>query len=48
MDDFILIHHDKEYLKYLKSFTETRLDKNRNFPKISPYVNGAQAVACAP
>lgn len=30
---------DKEYLKYLKSFTETSLDKNRNFPEISPYVN---------
>ncbi len=29
---------DKEYLKYLESFTETRLDRNRNFPKISPFV----------
>lgn len=29
---------DKEYLKYLKSFTETSLVANRNFPKISPYV----------
>lgn len=29
---------DKEYLEYLKNFTDTSFVSNRNFPNISPYV----------